>query len=199
MTRKTVGAQSVKARSDSHIYDPLEIGYALSDEIIENLQICAERHRNIFDEQEYFICLFIAGDPLIKGVRRHKYAAFLHLPSPRPEQSCFLFNKATGKIKRLWSLPSAVVMALISESKNVSKRWQNTKKWCDSFFRGTFWEDIRKQHNIHHLSEHEYLLAHKEEFLKAGAKEPDSSFSEPFDFSKIQIKQIIDTKTARSE
>ena len=194
--RKTAGELSLKASSDNTVYDPLEVGYAVCDDVINQLHICGLRHASLFDEDQYFLMLIIAGDPLIHGVKRHKYAAFIHMPSPRPEQSVYLYTKSTQKIKRLWSLPNAKIMAIISETPYVDKKWQMTKKWCDSFFNKTFWEDIRHQYGITHLSEHEYLNAHREELIKAGCKESETLIPQPFDFSKITIDQIIDTKTA---
>jgi hypothetical protein len=213
--RKTAGELSLKATSDNTKYDPLEIGYALTDDVIHQLQVCGQNHSHIFDEHEYFLVLIVAGDPLIKGVRRHKYAAFIHMPKPRPQQSCFLYNKFTGKIKRLWSLPDAKVMATISQMSYVDKKWRETKGWCDAFFCGWMFDDatqtyintnthhffdyIRKQHGIKHLSESEYLDAHREELIKAGCKETDTALSDPFDFSKVSIEKIVDTKTALAE
>ncbi len=196
--RKTAGALALKARSDSQVYDPLELGYALTDDVMTNIIECAERHRLIFDEPEYFVCLFVASDPLIKGIRRHKYAAFLYLPSPRPEQMCFLFNKITGKLKRLWSLPNALQMALISEKPHVGKAWKQTKIWVDAFYKKDFWQQIRRENNFDHLSEIEYLQANKEKLIKAGAKECLPGCTEAFDFTKIKIDHIVDTKTART-
>ena len=194
--RKTAGELSLKARNDNTKYDPLEVGHALTDDVVKQLYICAERHLSIFDEDEFCLGLFVAGDPLIQGVRRHKYAAFLYLPSPRPEQSCYLYNKKNNSIKRLWSLPNAKVMAVISEMKQVAPKWKLTKEWCDAFFDGKFWEHIRRQHNISLLSEHEYLNVHREELIKSGGQESSALDPQPFDFSKIKIDKIIDTKTA---
>ena len=157
MARKTAGEQAIQAASDKTKYDPLEVAYALTDDILQQLWICAQRHIPIFDENEYFITLNIASDPLIAGIRRHKYAAWLYLPSPRPEQSCFLFNKITFRLKRLWSLPKAETMALLSEQNIIAKPWVQTKGWVDAFYNLKFWEYIRKEHSICHLSEHEYL------------------------------------------
>ena len=197
--RKTAGELSLKAASDSTKYDPLEIGHALTDDVVKQLYICAQNHEKLFEENEFFICLFIATDPLIKGVRRHKYAAFLHLPSPRPNQSCYLYNKSTQEIKRLWTLPNPLVMAKISEMPIVAPQWEMTKAWCDAFYDKNFWEYIRTQHNIKHLSEIEYLNANREELIKAGCKESESILTDPFDFSKVTIKKIINTKTASVE
>lgn len=62
-----------------------------------------------------------------------------------------------------------------------------------------FWDLVRRDQNISMPSEHEYFLQHREELIKAGCKIPDSTYSEPFDFSKIAIEKIIDTKTAMGE
>ena len=208
--RETVGKQSLKARSDPTKYDPLEVAYALCDDVIDQLQICAQRHEAIFDEDEFFLCLFVASDPLITGVRRHKYAAFLYMPMPRPQQSCYLYNKRTQKIKRLWTLPDAKVMATISGMSYVVPKWRPTQEWCRAFYHGWkeeisdgekkyvnttptfFFEFIRKQYGIMHFSEREYLDANREELIKAGGKETDPLIAETFDFSKINAGQIND-------
>jgi len=146
--RKTAGEQSLKASSDTTRYDPLEIGYALTDDVAEQLKICAERHYPIFDMDEFCLVLIIAGDPLIHNVRRHKYYAYPYLPQPRPQQAVFLFNKRTQKCKRLWCLPDAKVMATISEMGYVSPKWSLTKAWCDAFFEGDFFDRIRHSWNF---------------------------------------------------
>lgn len=195
MTDKiTAGELDQKCARDSTKYDPLEVGYALTDDIVDQLLICANRHESVFDENEFFVGLIVAYDPLIKHVRRHKYFALLYLPQPRPQQAIFLYNKKTQKLKRLWSLPDAKVMATISEMSYVAPQWVETKGWCDAFYNGTFWSHIRKQHNICHLSESEYLNANREKLIKAGCKDIDTLPPEPFDFSKVRIEKIVDTK-----
>lgn len=59
-----------------------------------------------------------------------------------------------------------------------------------------FWKFVRKDQNIDMPSEHEYFLQHRDELIQAGCKVPDSTYTESFDFSKIEIKQIVDTQTA---
>ena len=199
MTRKTAGELSLKAQSDSHVYDPLELGYALTDKVVENLFECAQKHEKIFDEPEFFVVLQRASDPLIKGVMRQKFYGDIYLPDPRPEQSVYIYYKATQKMRRLWSLPSAKVMAIISEMPYVDKKWQKTKAWCDAFFNKCFWELIRKENNFSHLSRYEYINLHRDELVKAGCDDSPTGVSKPFDFSKIQIDHIVDTKTARSD
>jgi hypothetical protein len=195
--RKTAGELAIKAASDSTKYDSLEVGHSLTEDIAKELMICAHRHIKIFDEQEYCVGYVIATDPLIKGVMRRKFFAMLYLPSPRPNQAVFLYNKIKDQFtKRLWVLPNPITMAELSEMPLVSKQWKTMKEWCDAFFSGRFWLFIRKQHGINMLSEIEYLNANREKLIKAGCQEIKAPISEPFDFSKISINQIIDTQTA---
>lgn len=197
--RVSGGELDYKCSQDKTKYDPLEIAYALTDDITEQLYLCAEKHDKIIDEDEYFLVLIIAYDPLIKHLRRHKYYAYPFMPSPRPQQVVFLYNKHTQRIRRLWSLPDAKVMATISEMGYVAFDWVQTKGWCDAFYNHDFFDHIRKQHNICHLSESEWLDLHREELIKAGAKESPILPAEPFDFCKIKVDHIIDTKTARTD
>jgi len=215
--RKTAGELSLKALSDRTKYDPLEVAYALTDDVIKQLEICAHRHEAVFDEDEFFLCLFVASDPLIAGLRRHKYAAFLHMPKPRPQQSCYLYNKKTQKIKRLWTLPDAKVMAITSSMAYVAPKWRLTQGWCKAFYHGWkevdeggerryvnttptyFFNYIRKQWGINHLSEDEFLDANREELIKAGYQDLKPGLAESFDFAKIAIDQIVDTKTVTIE
>lgn len=190
--RKTAGELSLKAASDTTRYDPLEIAHALTEDMAEQLRICAERHCHIFDEDEFCLIFVVAGDPLIQGVRRHKYTAFPFLPKPRPQQSVFLFNRVTHSCKRLWSLPDAKVMATVSEMTYVAPQWQATKFWCDCFFKGNFFESIRLQHGISMLSESEYLNANRAELIKAGGNEIESSRTDPFYFSKVPVQKVVD-------
>lgn len=194
--RITAGELTLKAASDKTKYDYLEVGHALCDDIAGQLQICIEKHKNIIDEPEFCVVMVLADDPLIKGILRRKFYAWPYLPKPRPRQSCFLYRKQTDKITRLWVLPNALTMATISEMTYVSPQWRTMKGWADAFFDGKFFEHIRDQHKINMLSEAEYLDANREKLIQAGCKQFDAPISEPFDFSKIKIDKIIDTKTA---
>ncbi len=192
--RKTAGQLSLEAARDSTRYDLLEVGEALTNDLLKQIWDCIDRHHSIIDEPEFCVVFVRAKDPLLKNILRRKFYAWPFLPSPRPEQTVFHYSKVNDTICRLWSLPSAKVMAVISEMGYVDKQWQKTKNWCDSFFRGTFFEDIRHEHAIKLLSESEYLEANREPLIKAGCKEIDPSFTKPFDFAKVLPKghQVID-------
>jgi hypothetical protein len=157
--------------------------------------------------------MLIAKDTLITNLQRRKFYAWPYLPKPRPNQSVFLYNKSADKIThRLWILPSDMVMAELHSLPIVDKRYESMKAWSDAFYKGWrfdketkqfynsdpfyFWNFVRNDQKIDMPSEHEYFLQHREELIKAGGKLPDADYSEPFDFSKIAIKQVIDTQTA---
>ncbi len=76
----------------------------------------------------------------------------------------------------------------------VHKKYQTMQAWSVAFFKGTFWEYIRHEHNIKMPSEHEYFLANRDKLIQAGCKIPGSLDTEPFDFSKIAIEKIVDTQ-----
>lgn len=198
MTEKvTAGELSKKAYADTTNYDALEVGHAMTDDVMGEIRKCIELHNPILDENEYCIVRVIATDPLISNVKRFKYYAWLYLPSPRPNQAVFLYNKTKNSLRRLWVLPSAMVMAeLAGTNVIVHKRYETMQAWSVAFFKGTFWEFIRHQHNISMLSEHEYMLAHRDELIKAGCQVPQSNLANPFDFSKIAIEKVVDTQEA---
>jgi len=191
---KTAGELANQALKDTTDYNMLELGHAVTDNIGEELRKCIELHKHLTTEEEFCIVRVFATDPLIKNAGRWKYYAWLYLPSPRPSQSVFLYNKGLDDItKRLWCLPNAATMAeLATTSMIVPKEYQTMQAWSVAFFKGTFWEYVRHDQNITMLSEHEYFLAHRDELIKAGCKIPDATMTNPFDFSKVAIKKIVD-------
>ena len=201
MQRIPGGELAKKALEDNTKYDALEVGHALADDIEIHLRQAIENYKDMIAEPEFCVVMLIAEDPIIKNAIRRKFYCWPYLPSPRPNQAVFLYNKAKDRItKRLWVLPCAMVMAeLAGTNIIVDKRYETMQAWSVAFYKGTFWEYVRHDQNINMPSEHEYFLAHRDELIQAGCKIPDASSTEPFDFSKIQIKNIIDTQTAVSE
>lgn len=209
--RLSAGELSRKAMADTTKYNALEVGHALADEIMPELRKCIENHKSIIDENEFCIVMVIAKDPLIGNLIRRKFYAWPYLPKPRPNQSVFLYNRILDQIThRLWILPSDMVMAELHSLPYVDKRYQTMKAWSDAFYKGWkfdkntksfynsdpkyFWNYVRKDQKIDLLSEHEYFLEHREELIKAGCKLPDATYSEPFDFDKVQVEKVIDTQ-----
>lgn len=196
--RKTAGELSQHAQTDLTDYNLLELGHAITDGIVEELRKCREIYNKIYDEDEYCLVRVAATDCLISTLKRYKYYGFLYLPEPRPDQTVFLYNKRTDTFtKRLWSLPSAARMAQLASTQCiVPKEYEEMQAWSVAFYKGCFWDFIRYQHGIDMLSEKEYILKHREELIKAGCKVPDARVTEPFDFSKVAIEKVVDTKEA---
>lgn len=196
--RKTAGELAQKALSDTTKYDALEVGHYLAEDIEKHLYESVEKHKKIIDENEFCVVMVIATDPLIANLMRRKFYCWPYLPKPRPNQAVFLYNKQLDRIvKRLWVLPSDMVMAeLAGTSILVDKLYQSMQAWSVAFFKGTFWEYVRYEQGIDMLSEHEYFLKHRQELIEAGCQVPTADSAEPFDFSKIAIKQVVDTQEA---
>ncbi len=195
--RATAGQLAQKALSDTTKYDALEVGHAMADDIEKHLYESIEKNKHIIDEDEFCVVMVVAKDPLLSNLIRRKFYCWPYLPSPRPNQAVFLYNKRLGVItKRLWVLPSDMVMAELAQLGIVDKRYKTMQAWSVAFFEGKFWEYIRWESDITMPSEHEYFLEHRQKLIEAGCKIPDASYAEPFDFSKVQVQNVVDSVTA---
>lgn len=192
--RQTAGELSNLAKKNSTDYNMLEIGHAISDEVTEEFRKCREIYNKIYDEEEYCLVRQPATDCLINNAKIYKYYGWLYLPSPRPDQMVWLYNKSLDQFtKCLWVLPSAARMAqLASAQVIVPKEYRRMQAWSVAFYKGTFWEYIRHEHQIDMPSEHEYFLANKEKLIQAGCQPITSDFSDAFDFSKILTEEVVD-------
>lgn len=194
MSRESAGELSLKASRDTTRYDPLEVGEAQASGFDAHLIECAEKHSSIIDEDEFCVIFVLADDPLLKNVQRRKFYAWPFLPKPRPRQGCFLYNKITQKFKKLWILPPAATMAILSETTSVSKKWQTMKTWSDAFFAKRFYEVIRDQTGISLETEEEYLNANREKLIHSGCNVPPPNFTDPLDLEKIYTNEVINSK-----
>ena len=120
--RVSAGELSRKAMADTTKYNALEVGYAMADDIEKHLYESVEKYKNMIDEKEFCVVMVVAKDPLIKNLTRRKFYCWPYLPKPRPNQAVFLYNKDLGRItKRLWVLPSDMVMAELASLQIVDK------------------------------------------------------------------------------
>lgn len=190
--RKTAGELANQALKDNSKYDARDIALAVTDDLTEHFRKAAENYRDKIEEDEFCVIMLIAKDPLIKNLKRRKFYCWPWLPSPRPNQAVFLYNKRLDKFtKRLWVLPCEEVMAELATSDLiVDKRYETMRDWSVAFYKGTFWEFIRYQHDIKMLSQQEYFDLHKDELLKSGFNFENPSIAESFDFSKISCGQV---------
>lgn len=190
---ETAGQIQNKLNKDTTKYNALEVGHAMTNDIEKHLYEAVKNYENMIDEPEFCVVMVIAKDPLLSNVVRRKFYCWPYLPKPRPNQAVFLYSKSASKItKRLWVLPSDMVMAELASLATVHTRYKTMQAWSVAFFEGRFWEFIRYQHDITLQSESEYLADHRDELIKSGCKLPGPGDSEPFDFSKIHIKKVVD-------
>lgn len=191
---KTAGQLANKALKDTTKYQAYEVGEAICSSDAKEFEKSINTYRDMIDEEEFCAVKIIAEDPLIKNLKRQKFYCWPYLPSPRPNQAVLLYNKKTDKVKRLWVLPNALTMAeLASVSYKVHPSWETMQAWSIAYFKGRFWDFIRWQHGISMLSQEEYIELHKDELLKAGSQILNPDRAEPFDFSKISGKAVIDS------
>lgn len=202
--RISAGELSRKALSDTTTYNAIDIGHAMADDIDKHLEECIETHLKYVDEEgknpfalleEFCVVMVIAKDNLIKNVIRRKFYCSPFLPSPRPNQAVFLYKRSVGRItKRLWVLPSDMVMAELAELAVVDKSYKTMQAWSVAFFEGKFWEYIRYESGTTMVSQQEYLSQHREELIQSGCKLLNPDYTQAFDFDKINIEKVIDTQ-----
>ncbi len=198
MARQTAGELANKALSDKTKYNAREVAHAVSEDIIPHLYESVAKYKDKIEQKEFCVVMVIATDPLIHNLKRRKFYCWPWLPSPRPNQAVFLYNKSSDLItKRLWVLPCAQTMAeLATDGLKVCKEYETMQAWSFAFFKGTFWEYIRYESDIKMLSQQEDFALTRNELRKAGIDMPDFDTSQPFDFSKIATHNVTDTAIA---
>ncbi len=198
---KTAGViQNEILKQDHGNYSDKDLGYATCDDFWNQLEICIDNHqkllavdpdlKKLFPDNEYCIIVQYATDPLLVSVIRRKFVPWPHLPDPRPQQSVFHYDQAGDKLKLLWSLPGAQGMATLSEETVVPKEYLRMKSWSDWWFKGSFWSNIRKQHNITMLSEHEFMIKNRKLSRKPVDDNHPALLADPFYLPDVRIKKL---------
>jgi hypothetical protein len=173
-TQPTAGELAAKAASDPTRYKAMELANEMCEDIRNELQICADKHRATFtdDIEEFFICYMIAVDSLISNAMRLKFYALPWLPKPHIDQTCFLYNRHTNEFTHLWSIPTGVTAIYLRDAVSVSEKYRRMQRWCHAFFKGNFHEEIRKEYGISHLTEEEIVLRNKGKQVKEEERIP---------------------------
>lgn len=183
---------AAKAAQDTTKYKAMEVAHAWVEDLYEELMKSVAIYKDKIDQDDFCVIYVVAGDPLLPTLKRRKFYCWPYLPSPRPNQTVFLYNKKADRIiKRLWTLPIAETMAeLATPGFVVDKPYELMQAWARAFYKGTFWQFIRRQHDIKMLSQEEFDELNKAELVKAGLESVEPSASESFDFSKITAGQV---------
>lgn len=195
MPRKTAGELAQKALADSTKYDAREVAHAVTDDTAKHLFESIANYRDKIDQDEFCVIMLISTDPLIKNMKRRKFYCWPYLPKPRPNQAAFLYNKKLDKItKRLWVLPNAQTMAeLCTSDLIVDKQYETMRNWSVAFYKGTFWDFIRYEHDIKMLSQEEFDELNSAEIAKSRIDQPDAFTPDSFDFGKVGVPQMPNT------
>jgi len=185
--RKTAGELAQQALKDDTKYDPLELAYGVRKEVAEGFQESVKIYSSKIEENEFCAVMVLANDPLLVNLKRRKFYCWPWLPSPRPNQTVLLYNKALDKFtKRLWVLPDARAMAILANPDlNVQNHHKTMQMWSLAFYKGIFWEYIRAQHDIKMLSQEEYFKLHSKELAKAKIDNPELFVTDAINFSEL--------------
>ena len=163
----TAGEKALKASKDTTIYHSMELADDLVKDVAKEVEQCIKNHLEVFKGIPKFCVVgLIAGDCIIPNAMRIKYFALPWLPKPRPDQSCFLFDSTTHKVKHLWTLPSAQTMAEVSTLLSVHDSWKKIRIWSVAFYNKDFWPIIRKMNAINLLAEEEMIDKQPESYEK---------------------------------
>jgi len=195
--RKTAGELAHEISKDTTKYDMLEVGHAVCEDIPDEIYKCIDAHNPIFDMDEYYVVMLIVKDSLNDKLWRRKFYAYPFMPKPRPNQSVFLYNKPLDRIKRLWVLPNAAAMSMLSELVVVDPNYYTMKKWSDAFFEKKFWETIREEQNRKDLlSEDEALSINWDKLVKAREENITSLRAQSTNETQVHANEFIDARNA---
>ena len=194
---KTAGQiQNELVKKDRESYTAYDLGYAISDDLDEQVTECIQAHINTFDKPEFCVVMQLAKDPLLVTVVRRKFYAWPYLPSPNPSQSVWLYKD--GRVRFLWALPDALTMIRLTETTLFDPEYQRMKKWSEWYYGLDFWTNIRKQHNIEMLSEYEFNRANREKGGKFIDNETLGDFTDSSYLPEIRIKKLEAMANTRS-
>jgi hypothetical protein len=187
MVEKTAGQLANQALKDNTRYDARDLALGVTDDLEDQLYQAVQNYKDHIDQDEFCVVMILAEDKLIHNLKRRKFYCWPWLPSPRPNQAVFLYNKKADRIiKRLWVLPCPEVMAeLATPGLIVDKRYQTMQAWSKAFFRGTFWNFIRGDQKVSMLSQEEHFKLHNIKDSHPVSDFSQSVIPEAFDFSQI--------------
>ena len=188
----TAGELAQKAALDTTTYKAMEVAHAWVEDLFDQLMEAVKLYKDKIDQDEFCVVYVIASDPLLPTLKRRKFYCWPYLPSPRPNQGVYLYRKSSDRIVcRLWTLPVAETMAeLATPGFVVDKPYELMQLWSREFYKGNFWQFIRKQHEIKMLSQEEFDELNKADLIKAGLESNDPRSAEAFDFSKISAGKM---------
>jgi len=189
----TAGEAEDKIRQDRTVYKAMEVAEAACHDIMQEVEKCASSHHDIIEDSEFFVIMLIGDDNVLKTVTRRKFYAYHYLPQPRPNQSVWMYSKASRSLMFIWALPEPMTMAALSTMMAVDPAYQNMKMWSDWFYSGKFSQHVRKHfQKPDWLTEGEYLAANRAELSQAVLDKDSRLGTNPLDSTNVDVQNLID-------
>src|ERR1700679_948424 len=83
----------------------IELERQMQSEYMQHLLDCVDAHYNIFPG-DFFIQVITKNEKLLPNVFRNYFAARLSCPTPEYDQTVFKYNRVSGSIDYIWTVPS---------------------------------------------------------------------------------------------
>ena len=182
-----------KVARDSAGYSVFESATAWSQDIMEQVEVCAEKHKDTFDSGEFCVVMIYADEPLIKGMKRRKFYAWPFLPKPRASQTVWYVRPKHNVVRMLWALPAADTIASLALMVNVDPSYRNMKRWSEWIYEPGFYEKARKEFGISMLSEEEHLEVMRKKNPQLVGEDLGPTPTNPIDSIKFAAQEVADS------
>lgn len=106
MKKKTVGEQSqelLNKKPESR--DPRELERAMQEDYMKELRKCIDESYSLYDNI-FYVTVITKNEKLLPNVFRNYFFARSSCPTPEYDQSVFRYNKESGRIEYIWTVPS---------------------------------------------------------------------------------------------
>lgn len=116
MIKKTVGAHAselLQKRPESN--DPVELERAMQEDYMKELRACIDENYTKYDNI-FYVTVLTKSEKLMPNVFRNYFLARKTCPTPNYDQSVFRYNKESGRIEYLWTVPAKDVCYHLKEN-----------------------------------------------------------------------------------
>jgi len=155
--KKTVGQASLDLlNKDPDTQDPIELQRAIDHDYEEQIVICAERGKKLY-EGDFYIVVGIKRERLLKNVIRRQIFHRSTCPTPQNDQTVYKYHKNGDRIEFLWVIPSLdTCMTFVNDAHNVAPEEWDLLKFVLEFEDGTLLKKAKKLNN--ELTDESYII-----------------------------------------
>jgi hypothetical protein len=101
----TVGSKSLELMQKNDSYEAGEIMQEALKKYTDNIIECIDRHKNKYEESEFYICVQTKRERLLQNVVRNFFYARRTRPEPGYDMACYKYTKKDEKLEFLWAIP----------------------------------------------------------------------------------------------